>query len=143
MGVVLGVVMDCLKYHQGPPCPNLLRPAACWWATPETALQPFQGKPARRAGGLWAVFYPFGHHTPHAYERFKVFDVIHNWGYKQTEGNITRSLWTTQDLEKLVTAAGKVTIRICQVRTGRGISKGEEDGCRPPAPVGGPPPKRP
>jgi hypothetical protein len=41
--------MHSLKFHPGPPCP-----------TPETALwsgwQP------------WAVFYPFGHPTPYAYE---------------------------------------------------------------------------
>jgi hypothetical protein len=42
-------------------------------ATPETALQPFKGWPACKAGGLvgrWpaAVSYPFGHPMPYAYE---------------------------------------------------------------------------
>jgi hypothetical protein len=48
-----GVAMDSLKFHPSPPCP-----------TPETALPPFQGWPARRAGGLQPSSTPFG--KPHA-----------------------------------------------------------------------------
>jgi hypothetical protein len=49
----------------GTAMPNLSSP--CGQASPETALQPFQGWPTRRAGGSVAVFYPFGHPTQSAY----------------------------------------------------------------------------
>jgi hypothetical protein len=40
--------------------------APCRQATSETALQPFQGLPARRAGGLWPSSIPLDtpHHIP-------------------------------------------------------------------------------
>jgi hypothetical protein len=47
MGIWQGVARNTLKFHLAPPCLTFLRPA------PETALQLFQGWPARRAGGQW------------------------------------------------------------------------------------------
>jgi hypothetical protein len=62
MGLWQGVTMDSLKFHPGPPCPTLLRPAG--------------GPPLKRPCGLvaylqgwWSlpVVYPFGYPTPYAY----------------------------------------------------------------------------
>jgi hypothetical protein len=50
MSVWQGVAMDSLKFHPGPPMPYPSTP--CGEATPETALQPFQGWPTHRAGSL-------------------------------------------------------------------------------------------
>jgi hypothetical protein len=62
--------------------PALLDPSTpCGRATPETALQPFQGWPA-------AVYYPFGHPAPYAY----VFHSLTIGTKKMTE--VTLSLRT-------------------------------------------------
>jgi hypothetical protein len=53
------------KISFGPAMPNLSMP--CGWATPETALQSFQGWPACKGERPAAVFYPFGHPTLCAY----------------------------------------------------------------------------
>jgi hypothetical protein len=57
-----GVAMDSLKYHQGPPCPTLLRPAGVtlkgWFACRAGSLWPcctsmsIAQWPALKAGGL-------------------------------------------------------------------------------------------
>jgi hypothetical protein len=79
MGVWQGVGMDSLKYCKGPPCPTPLRPAGCGRAIPVTALQPFQGWPACRAGGVGPSFYPLGYPTSFASgtSLLKALGIIH------------------------------------------------------------------
>jgi hypothetical protein len=50
MRVWQGVATDSLKFHPGPLCPTLVRPAVA---------RPQGGQPV-------AVYYPFGHPTPYA-----------------------------------------------------------------------------
>jgi hypothetical protein len=59
MGVWQGVAMDSLKFHPGPPCPTSINPAA----------RPLLKGPA-------AVFYPFGHPTPHVYVDIDAVQVL-------------------------------------------------------------------
>jgi hypothetical protein len=56
MGVLQEVAMDSLKFHLGPPCFTLLRPAGR-----KPLKQPYSRAPA-------AVYYPFGHPTHYAYD---------------------------------------------------------------------------
>jgi hypothetical protein len=51
--------MDSLKFDPGPPCPTLLRP---------TGLTAFLGLACPKDRQPAAVFYPFGHPMPYAYE---------------------------------------------------------------------------
>jgi hypothetical protein len=60
------VAMDSLKFHQGLPCPTLVRP--CGRARyPLNYLTANSGVARPQGGSLTAVFYPLGHSTPYAY----------------------------------------------------------------------------
>jgi hypothetical protein len=57
---------------KGSPGPAMPKPSTpCGGATPETALWPFQGWPARRGGLPAAAFYPLGYPTPYGPDEYK------------------------------------------------------------------------
>jgi hypothetical protein len=66
MGAWQGVVMDVSKFHLGPLCPSLLRPAG------EPPLKRLYGHFRRGlSAGQTAVFYPLEHPTPYSYANRK------------------------------------------------------------------------
>jgi hypothetical protein len=69
IGVWQGVAMNSLKFHLGPPCPTLLCPAG---GSPlKWPYGRFRGGPPED-GRPVAVFYPFGHPTPYAYDAVRI-----------------------------------------------------------------------
>jgi hypothetical protein len=65
MGVWQGVATDSLRFYPGPPCPTLLRPAG---EPPLKRLHVVSGMARPQGEQPAAVFYPFGHPMPYAYD---------------------------------------------------------------------------